>query len=182
MDTWLNKISTWTTEANALATGANANATNAAVAAAAALSSENEAAASEDVALAAANYKGDWTAKEYTVPASVSHLNRFWMATETCAAGDVPGTSTKWQEIKNPVIYPDPDWEKTITYSSGNVSTIVYAKGVYRYRKTLSYTSGNLTSVVYAYSSDSGSSYANLGTETLTYTSGNLTSTSWAEA
>ena len=75
-----------------------------------------------------------------------------------------------------------PDWPVTLAYTSGDLTSAVYAKGTERYRQTLGYTDGVLTSVVYAYSDDSGSTYGNIGTETLNYTDGTLTSTSWAAA
>jgi hypothetical protein len=74
------------------------------------------------------------------------------------------------------------DWPVTLSYTSGDLTSAVYAKGTERYKQTLNYDSGNLNTVLYQYSDDSGSNYTDIGTETLGYTNGNLTSTTWTAA
>jgi hypothetical protein len=53
-----------------------------------------------EIALAAANYKGAWSALSgsLAIPASVSHLGAIWLLSESVAnvAAEVPGTSAKW--------------------------------------------------------------------------------------
>lgn len=53
-----------------------------------------------EIALAAANYKGLWSALSgaLAIPASVSHLGSIWLLSESVAnvAAEVPGTSAKW--------------------------------------------------------------------------------------
>ena len=53
-----------------------------------------------EIALAAANYKGAWSALTgaLAIPASVSHLGSIWLLGESVAnvASEVPGTSAKW--------------------------------------------------------------------------------------
>lgn len=53
-----------------------------------------------EIALAAANFKGAWSALSgaLAIPASVSHLGSIWLLGESVAnvASEVPGTSAKW--------------------------------------------------------------------------------------
>lgn len=53
-----------------------------------------------EIALAAANYKGAWSALSgsLAIPASVSHLGAIWLLSESVSdvTADVPGTSPKW--------------------------------------------------------------------------------------
>lgn len=95
-DAFLGALPTFATEANALETNVNAKEVLAVAAAA-------NAAASEDVAMAAANYKGAWSAQSgaANVPYSVSHLNKYWMLVSNLAnvAAKTPGTDAEWALI-----------------------------------------------------------------------------------
>lgn len=86
-------LNTFVTEANALGVDANADA-------AAALASQIAAGLSEDAAISAANFKGAWSGLTgaLAIPASVSHLSRVWILTESVAnvTTEIPGTSSKW--------------------------------------------------------------------------------------
>ena len=90
--------------------------------------------------------------------------------------------TTTPEQVGSLVARGTPDWPVTLTYDAGDIATATYTNGAERYRLTLNYTSGDLTSVVYARSSDSGSTYTDIGTEALVYTDGILTSTTWTPA
>jgi len=180
MDAFLGKLPAWTTEANALATGANANAVAAAQSAA---DAENAEASS----VAAANFKGSWSALTgaLNVPASVYHDELYWMLLSNLAnvTAKEPGVDAEWAQIGEPDRpFRIPNWPATITYDTGKISTVVYAKGTERYRETMGYTGEKLTSDIIAYSSNSGGDYTNLGTEGYVYTGEELTSTTWTAA
>ena len=96
-DAFLGALSTFVTEANALETNVNAKEVI--------VTAQASAAAT---AMASANFKGLWSALSgaLAVPASVSHLGRYWMLITASSniTADVPGTSAKWQEIGNVTI------------------------------------------------------------------------------
>lgn len=102
-DAFLGALSTFVTEANALETNVNAKEAAASLSATGAAASAVVSASSATVALAAANYKGEWTALSgaATIPYSVSLSGRFWMLNTNVAnvATEMPGVSTKWTEI-----------------------------------------------------------------------------------
>jgi len=78
-----------------------------------------------------------------------------------------------------------PDWPVTLDYDAGgNLITATYANLSDRFRQQLSYdTSGVLVTVLYEQSSDSGTTWQEIGIETLNYDAdGNLTSTNWLGA
>jgi hypothetical protein len=109
MDTFLGKLPAWTTEANALAVDANANAVAAASSASdsanSAIASANSAASSGIYATQAAsyaNFKGLWSSLTgaLAVPASVYHVNKYWMLLSNIAdvTAKTPGVATEWVE------------------------------------------------------------------------------------
>lgn len=102
-DAFLGALPTFRTEANALQTDVNAKQVIASAAAVTAAAASAAAALSEDIALAAANYKGEWSAQSgaAAVPYCVSHNNAYWMLTTNIAniAAKVPGTATEWVSI-----------------------------------------------------------------------------------
>lgn len=102
-DAFLAALATFVTEANALQVDVNAKQVTTSAAAIAAAASSVTAANSAAVALAAANYKGEWTALSgaATIPYAVSLSGRFWMLNTNVAnvATEMPGVSTKWTEI-----------------------------------------------------------------------------------
>lgn len=71
------------------------------------------------------------------------------------------------------------DWDMTKTGTT-EPTEILYSKGTERVRLTITWTSGNPTTIVYAYSSNSGGLYDTIGTLTLAYTSGDLVSETWS--
>lgn len=77
-------------------------------------------------------------------------------------------------------------WNLSVTAGTGSASMpqyMTYANGVYRIRKTISWnnTTGNVNSVVYDFSSNSGSSWDDIGTCTFSYDgSQNLTGWTWS--
>ncbi len=95
-DAFLAALSTFVTEANALETNVNAKE----VITVAASSTASSASA---VALAAANYKGEWSAQTgaATVPYCVSHDNMYWMLTTNIAdiTAKEPGVASEWISI-----------------------------------------------------------------------------------
>lgn len=96
-DAFIAALPGFVTEANALE--ANVNAKEVITVAASSTASSASA-----VALAAANYKGEWSAQTgaATVPYSVSHLGHFWQLTSNLAnvAAKTPGTDAEWIEIE----------------------------------------------------------------------------------
>jgi hypothetical protein len=87
-------------EMNTVAGEVNTNATNA-------LASKNSAADSEAVALAAANFEGEWDdlTGALSVPASVYHDSAYWMLLSDLAdvTAKEPGVDSEWSAI-----YPSP--------------------------------------------------------------------------
>lgn len=97
-------LNTFVTEANALGVDANADA-------AAALASQIAAGLSEDAAISVANFKGAWSGLTgaLAIPASVSHLGKAWLLTESVAdvTAEVPGVSSKWLSVGLNFAVPD---------------------------------------------------------------------------
>ena len=95
-DAFLGALPTFVTEANALE--ANVNAKEVITVAASSTASSASA-----VALAAANYKGEWSALSgaATVPYCVSHDNMYWMLTTNIAdiTAKEPGVASEWISI-----------------------------------------------------------------------------------
>lgn len=102
-DAWVAALSTFVTEANALQVDVNAKQSAAALSATGSAASATTSANSAAVALAASNYKGEWTALTgaASIPYSVSLAGRFWMLNTNVSnvATEIPGVSTKWTEI-----------------------------------------------------------------------------------
>lgn len=106
------------------------------------------ASASASAAVAAANFKGAWTTLTgaLAIPASVTHLGKIWLLTESIAnvAAEVPGTSTKWLAVS--VNFASPDPIGSSTPNSGTFTTLADQKGDVRdipksgSAKTSSYT------------------------------------------
>lgn len=90
-------------EANALGADVSAKQTTASSAASTATTKAGEAASARDIAMAAANYKGLWSALSgaLNVPATVYHGVNIWMLTQSVAsvAAEVPGVSSKWINV-----------------------------------------------------------------------------------
>ena len=103
-DAFIAALPRFVTEANALE--ANVNAKEVITVAASSTASSASA-----VALAAANYKGEWSAQTgaATVPYSVSHLGHFWQLTSNLAnvAAKTPGTDVEWVEIEKDYSCPN---------------------------------------------------------------------------
>jgi hypothetical protein len=102
-DALLAALMTFVTECNAMAAGINANEISAAASASTATTKAGDAAAARDIALAAANYKGLWSALSgaLAIPATVYHSSAIWMLTQSVASvgAEVPGVSTKWVNV-----------------------------------------------------------------------------------
>lgn len=134
-------LNTFVTEANSLGVDANADA-------AAALASQIAAGLSEDAAVASANFKGAWSTLSgaLAIPASVSHLSKVWILTESVAnvTTEVPGTSAKWLAVS--VNFDSPGAIGGVTPSPGAFTTLADQKGDVRdipksgSAKTSSYT------------------------------------------
>jgi hypothetical protein len=99
-------------------------------------------------------------------------------AVYTVTVGDLGGSVTQtllgqtFETIsKNLKGYP-----ATITYSSGQIATIVYTIATGNITKTLAYSSGNVSTIVLSGGTPSGISL----TKTLTYTSGDLTGVAYS--
>jgi len=103
-DAFIAALPGFVTEANALE--ANVNAKEVITVAASSTASSASA-----VALAAANYKGEWSAQTgaATVPYSVSHLGHFWQLSSNLAnvAAKTPGTDVEWVEIEKDYSCPN---------------------------------------------------------------------------
>ncbi len=84
------------TQANALETNVNSKETTV-------VAKEILCTAAAAVALAASNYKGEWSAQvgAAVVPYAVSHLSKFWQLSSNLAnvAAKTPGTDAEWIEI-----------------------------------------------------------------------------------
>jgi hypothetical protein len=110
-DALFGALPTMITEANALETNVNAKEAAASLSATGAAASAVVSASSATVALAAANYKGEWTALSgaATVPYSVSHLGHFWQLSSNLAnvAAKTPGTDAEWVEIEKDYSCPN---------------------------------------------------------------------------
>ena len=90
--------------------------------------------------------------------------------------------TTSPEQVREYIARGAPDWPATLTRADGVLTQAVYANGAIRYRQQLNRTNGELTSVLYSRSTDSGVTWADIGTETLHRTDGELTHTSWADA
>jgi hypothetical protein len=103
IDDFSTEVNTWASEANSLATTVNGYKTDAEAAQTAAEAAQAEAEDAEAVALAAANYVGEWGDQTgaATVPTSVSHNDVFYLLTEDIAdiTAETPGVSAKWQAM-----------------------------------------------------------------------------------
>ena len=75
------------------------------------MAASSTASSASAVALAAANYKGEWSAQTgaATVPYSVSHLGHFWQLSSNLAnvAAKTPGTDVEWVEIEKDYSCPN---------------------------------------------------------------------------
>jgi len=106
------------------------------------------AAASEEAAISAANFKGAWASLTgaLAIPASVSHLGKVWLLTESVAnvTTEVPSVSSKW--LPSSVNFSSPDPIGNVTPSTGAFTTLADQKGDVRdipksgSAKTSSYT------------------------------------------
>lgn len=129
------------TEANALETNVNAKEASATTAATTATSASA-------TATATANFKGAWSGLTgaLNIPASVSHLNKVWVLTQSVSnvATEVPGTSDKWLAVS--VNFASPDAIGSTTPNAGTFTTLADAIGKVRAvqqsgsAKTASYT------------------------------------------
>lgn len=102
-DAFVAALPTFVTEANALEVAADADRVAAAASATAAAASSTSATDAKNVALAAANFKGNYSAQTgaANVPYSVYHLSKYWMLLSNLAnvTLKVPGTDVEWAEI-----------------------------------------------------------------------------------
>lgn len=102
-DTFLGELPTFATEANALAVAVNASEVAAAASASSANSSATNAASSATVALAASNFKGEWSTLTGALnkPASVKNDGRFWLLLNNLAdvTASEPGVSADWTAL-----------------------------------------------------------------------------------
>lgn len=93
----------WTQQANDLAAEISADEASASASAATASSQASEATAARDIAMAAVNYKGNWSslAGSLSIPASAYHSGSIWMLRESVAnvALETPGVSAKWINV-----------------------------------------------------------------------------------
>lgn len=112
-------LNTFVTEANATGSAANADAVTAAAKAL-------EAVNAEAAAAGAANYKGAWSglSGSLAIPASVTHLSKVWILTESVAnvTTEVPGTSSKWLAVS--VNFDSPGVIGGVTPSVGNFTSL----------------------------------------------------------
>jgi hypothetical protein len=120
-DALIAALPVFVTEANALEVNVMAEELVATTQAAAATAQAVLADSAADIALAAANFKGLWSAQSgaATVPYAVSHLGKFWQLASNLAnvASKTPGTDVEWIEINSDygctnlsevIQYPDP--------------------------------------------------------------------------
>mgnify|MGYP000937384583 CR=1 FL=1 len=118
-DAFLGALPTFVTEANALEVNVNALE-------AIALGAVTAANTASATALAAANYKGEWTAQSgaATVPYAVSHLGRFWQLASNLAdvTAKTPGTAAEWLEIEKD--YSCENNTEVIWYPAINASVV----------------------------------------------------------
>ena len=112
-------LSAFVTQANALGSASN---TDALTATAKALEAVNAAV----VSTGSANFKGAWSSLTgaLAIPASVSHLSKVWVLTESISnvTTEVPGTSSKWIAI--PVNFDSPGVIGGVTPNIGNFTTV----------------------------------------------------------
>ena len=104
-DALIAALPVFVTEANALEVNVMAEELVATTQAAAATAQAVLADSAADIALAAANFKGLWSAQSgaATVPYAVSHLGKFWQLASNLAnvALKTPGTDVEWIEINS---------------------------------------------------------------------------------
>lgn len=107
-------LNTFVTQANAMEVAVDADAI---AAAASAVTATNASTSS----VAAANFKGAYSllTGALAIPASVSHLSKVWVLTESVAnvVAEVPGTSAKWLAVS--VNFASPDAIGSTTPNSG---------------------------------------------------------------
>ena len=83
---------------------------------------------------------------------------------EHLATGAVPG----WDMVASGADLSEP-------------TTVTYSRGTIRVRMTMTYLDGDVTAVVFARSINSGTTYADIGTQTVNYdVDGNVTSVDWS--
>jgi hypothetical protein len=115
------------TETNALALEVDSDATTASAA-------QSAASASATAAASSANYKGAWSGLTgaLAIPASVSHLSKVWLLTESVSdvTAEVPGVSSKWIAVSLNFASPDPIG--STTPNSGVFTTVADANGLVR--------------------------------------------------
>lgn len=91
--------------------------------------------------------------------------------------GNLPTDTNNWQVIATTAQYFETvsknlnSWDATLSYSSGDLTSIVYTDGVSSVTKTFNYTSGSLTSIVLSGDTPAGIDL----TKTFTYTGDDLT-------
>ena len=102
-DTFLSELPTFATEANALAVTVNASEVAAAASASSASASATSASSASTIALASANFKGEWSTLTgaLTKPASVKNDGRFWLLLNNLAdvTASEPGVSADWTAL-----------------------------------------------------------------------------------
>lgn len=103
-DAFVAAQATFRTQANNLGTNAYNNAVEGATSATNAATSATTATDAKNVSLAAANFKGNYSAQSgaANVPYSVYHLAKYWMLLSNLAnvVLKVPGTDVEWAEIR----------------------------------------------------------------------------------
>jgi hypothetical protein len=89
-DTMMGDLPVWAEEVNAVEENVN-------VKEALATAAAEAAASSAAIAIAAANFKGAWSAGTYELPASVFHVDKYYMLMVPTSTG-TPGVSADWKE------------------------------------------------------------------------------------
>ena len=119
----------------------------------------------------------------YAIGDSVSYNGTSYVAIAQ-TVGNLPSDTSNWQVLASSGIQAAYETvsknilslDATLTYTSGDLTSISYTDGTNTIVKTFNYTSGDLTSIVLSGDTPAGIDL----TKTLEYTTGNLTSVTYS--
>lgn len=151
---WVAALDDWTTEANALAVDANDDASNASD--------------SADIAVASANFKGQWSnlTGALNVPAAVYHSNKFWILLNNLADVTLsePGVSADWVELQTGG--GGGSWFSSVSEISGNTNAAASTLYVFTADLTLTLPASPLVGALVGVSNRSGVTTCIIGRNT----------------
>lgn len=124
-DAFLGALPTFATQVNAVAAEVNGNAVSAASSATTATTKAADAQSAQSIALAIANYKGEWSSLSgaLNIPASVSKDGLFYALVSNTAnvAGVTPGVSAQWVVTGGTPLFRLPILQANVGYAASSV-------------------------------------------------------------